>query len=205
MTPLEVVVLIVADDRARVEADLAAGRLCCPRCGVGVLGGWGCGRLREVRTREGVRRFVAAAGSLSRERVWGDACVLPEVCLAGRRFVVEVIGAAIVAKVAGEGHRPIAERLGVAKDTVRGWLRRFASRGEAIRAHFTRWVVSLDAELGPVLPAGSVLGMCLRRSRRPPGRGCCGSGQGRCGRSPAVCPVRFVEQHERPLPARAVS
>ena len=54
---MEDVVLIVADDRAVVEADLAAGRLLCPRCGVGVLGGWGCARLREVRTDAGVRRL----------------------------------------------------------------------------------------------------------------------------------------------------
>jgi hypothetical protein len=33
LTPLEVVVLIVSDDRAVVEADLAAGRLLCSRCG----------------------------------------------------------------------------------------------------------------------------------------------------------------------------
>lgn len=87
--------------------------------------------------------------------------LLPEVCLARRRFVVEVIGAAIAWKVQGEGHRRIAARLGVAADTVRGWLRRFALRGEAIRAHFTRWAVVLDAELGAVLPAGSVLGDVL--------------------------------------------
>jgi hypothetical protein len=34
-------------------------------------------------------------------------------------------------------------------------LRRFAERAGEIRAHFTRWVVALDPELGPVLPAGS--------------------------------------------------
>ncbi len=49
MTPSEVVVLIVSDDRAVVEADLAAGRLLCPRWRSGVLGGWGCSRLREGR------------------------------------------------------------------------------------------------------------------------------------------------------------
>ena len=32
--------VIVADDRAVVEADLAGGRLSCPCCRVGVLGGW---------------------------------------------------------------------------------------------------------------------------------------------------------------------
>ena len=66
-----------------------------------------------------------------------------------------MIGAAIEAKVAGEGHRRIAGRLGVHADTVRGWLRRFAERAERIRAHFTRWAVALDPELGAVLPAGS--------------------------------------------------
>ena len=66
-----------------------------------------------------------------------------------------MIGAAIEAKVAGLGHRRIAERLGVPKDTVRGWLRRFAARAGRVWAHFTRWAVALDPELGPVLPAGS--------------------------------------------------
>jgi hypothetical protein len=154
---LEVVVLIVADDRAVVGADLAAGRLLCPRCGVGVLGGWGCSRLREVRTREGVRRLRPRRGRCRDRGCRATHVLLPAVCLARRRFVVEVIGAAIVAKVAGEGHRTIALRLGVAKDTVRGWLRRFGLRSEAIRTHFTRWAVALDAELGPVWPAGSVL------------------------------------------------
>ena len=72
-----------------------------------------------------------------------------------------MIGAAIEARVAGEGHRPIARRLGVHADTVRGWLRRFAERAERIRAHFTRWAVALDAELGAVLPAGIAIADAL--------------------------------------------
>ena len=72
-----------------------------------------------------------------------------------------MIGAAIEAKVAGDGYRPIASRLGVHADTVRGWLRRFAGRAEGIRAHFTRWVVVLDPELGAVLPAGSEIADAL--------------------------------------------
>jgi hypothetical protein len=51
--------------------------------------------------------------------------------------------------------------LGVPVDTVRGWLRRFAARAELIRVHFTRWAVALDPELGPVLPAGSVIADAL--------------------------------------------
>ncbi|MDQ6774679.1 MAG: helix-turn-helix domain-containing protein [Actinomycetota bacterium] len=80
--------------------------------------------------------------------------LLPKVALLRRRDEVAVIGAAIEAKVAGEGHRPIAGRLGVPADTVRGWLRRFAERAGEVRAHFTRCAVALDPELGPVLPAG---------------------------------------------------
>ena len=81
--------------------------------------------------------------------------LLPDVALLRRQDEVAVIGAAIEAKVAGEGYRRIAARLGVHADTVRGWLRRFAERAELIRAHFTRWAVALDPELGAVLPAGS--------------------------------------------------
>jgi hypothetical protein len=81
--------------------------------------------------------------------------LLPDVVLCRRRDEVAVIGAAIEANVAGEGHRPVAGRLGVPLDTVRGWLRRFEERADRIRAHFTRWVVVLDPEIGPVLPAGS--------------------------------------------------
>jgi len=81
--------------------------------------------------------------------------LLPDVALLRRQDEVAVIGAAIEAKVAGEGYRPIARRLGVHADTVRGWLRRFIARADQVRAHFTRWALVLDPELGPVLPAGS--------------------------------------------------
>jgi Homeodomain-like domain len=85
----------------------------------------------------------------------GTHVLLPDMALLRRRDEVAVIGQAIEASVAGEGHRPIARRLGVPKDTVRGWLRRFAERAERVRAYFTRWAVMLDPELGAVLPAGS--------------------------------------------------
>jgi len=81
--------------------------------------------------------------------------LLPEVCLVRRRDAVAVIGAALAARAAGHGHRRIAERLGVPKDTVRGWLRRFARDAEAIRALFSQWAFALDVELGAVGPAGS--------------------------------------------------
>jgi transposase len=54
--------------------------------------------------------------------------LLADVALVRRRDEVSAIGEAIEAKAAREGHRPIARRLGVPADTVRGWLRRFAER-----------------------------------------------------------------------------
>ena len=87
--------------------------------------------------------------------------MLAEVCLLRRQDEVEVIGAAIEAHVAGEGYRPIAERLGLPVGTVRGWLRRFDERAEQVRALFTRCAVALDPELGSVLPAGSVVADAL--------------------------------------------
>jgi hypothetical protein len=83
--------------------------------------------------------------------------LLPDCVLLRRRDEVSVIGAAIEARVAGVGHRQIAEQLGVPKDTVRGWLRRFACRAEQVRGHFTRWALVLEVEFGPVLPAGSAV------------------------------------------------
>jgi hypothetical protein len=78
-----------------------------------------------------------------------------------RRDEAGVIGAAIQAGAAGWGHRPIAARLGVPKDTVRGWLRRFAGDAPGIRSHFSRWVFALDPELGRVEPAGGAFADAL--------------------------------------------
>jgi hypothetical protein len=46
--------------------------------------------------------------------------LLPEVVLLRCQDEIAVIGEAIEASVAGEGHRPIASRLGVPAGTVRG-------------------------------------------------------------------------------------
>jgi hypothetical protein len=81
--------------------------------------------------------------------------LLPDVALLRRQDEVAVIGEAIEAKVAGQGYRRVASRLGVHADTVRGWLRRFMERAGLVRAHFTRCAVALDPELGAVLLAGS--------------------------------------------------
>jgi Domain of unknown function (DUF6431) len=143
--------LIVCAEQALVEAELVGGRLGCPSCR-GELGPWGHGRQRVLRCLVGDRllrpRRARCRGCA------GTHVLLPDVALLRRRDEVAVIGAAIEAKVAGAGHRPIAGRLRVHADTVRGWLRRFAERADWVRAHFTRWAVALDPELGAVLPTG---------------------------------------------------
>lgn len=144
--------LIVCAEQARVEALLVGGRLGCPSCW-GVLGPWGHGRERVLRCSAGDRLLRPRRG-----RCRGCAAthvLLPEVALVRRQDEVSVIGAAIEAKVAGQGYRQVASRLGAHADTVRGWLRRFAERAALVRAHFTRCAAWLDLELGPVLPAGS--------------------------------------------------
>ncbi len=168
MTPLEVVVLIVSDDRAVVEADLAAGRLLCPRCRSGVLGGWGCSRLREVRTGGGMRRLRPRRGRCRERSCLATHVLLPEVCLARRRYVVEVIGAALVS-IGVEGYRRAGERLGVPGETVRDWRRRFGSLAELIGAHFLRWARALEASFDPSAGRGSpaadaieAIGVCTR-------------------------------------------
>jgi hypothetical protein len=145
-------VLIVGVDPAAVEADLVAGRLACPCCGVG-LRPWGQARERELRCRAGSQRRAPRRGMCAGCGV--THVLLPEDGLARRRDAVIDIGAALTAKASGSGHRPIAVRLGVPAATVRGWLRRFDTLAERVRAHFTRWAAALDPMFRPIEPAGS--------------------------------------------------
>jgi hypothetical protein len=179
VTPLEVVVLIVSDDRGVVEADLAAGRLVCPRCRAGVLGGWGCSRLREVRAGSGVRRLRPRRGRCRELSCRATHVLLPEVCFARRRYVAEVIGVALLS-AGREGYRRCGERLGVPGETVRDWRRRFGSLAELIVGHFLWWARALDASFDSPAAHGSLvadaieaIGVCtrvasLRLGRRSP-------------------------------------
>ena len=74
---------------------------------------------------------------------------------------VAVIGAALVAKSAGAGHRTIAAGNGRPASTVRGWLRRFGGRAEQLRVLFTGLLHALDASAGALLPTGSVFSDAL--------------------------------------------
>lgn len=67
-----------------------------------------------------------------------------------RADTAAVIGSALLAKAAGDGHRAVAARLDRPLSTVRGWLRRFGSRAEPVRSAFTALAVTLVVDA--VLP-----------------------------------------------------
>jgi hypothetical protein len=73
-----------------------------------------------------------------------------------RADVVTVIGAALAAKAAGAGVRTIAAGVGRPVDTVRGWLRCFAGRAEAVRLVFTALLVGVGVDPVPPAAMGSV-------------------------------------------------
>jgi hypothetical protein len=83
--------------------------------------------------------------------------LLPAWSVPRRRDGGEVIGAALLDKAGGAGHRTIAARLGRPPGTVRGWLRAFARRAEAIGRSARRWAYAIDATFTPARPAGSPL------------------------------------------------
>jgi hypothetical protein len=94
--------------------------------------------------------------------------LLPDRLLARRRYVAEVIGAALLS-AGREGYRRAGERLGVPGETVRDWRRRFRARSEQVTAHFLRWARALDGSLDPLVGRGSLaadaieaIGVCAR-------------------------------------------
>jgi hypothetical protein len=103
--------------------------------------------------------------------------LLPVTALLRRVDTAAVIVSALDAKAKrGLGFRRIAADLGRPGETVRGWLRRFAERVEAVRSTFAVWLRAVDPD--PVMPdpAGWVFRRC--------GDGDCG------GRGGSQGPVR---------------
>jgi hypothetical protein len=144
--------LTVETDPVAVEERLGSGGLACPGCAA-VLARWGHARGRQVRDIDGGLWIVPRRARCTGCRA--THVLLPVVLLVGRADSAVVIGAGLTAKATGAGHRLIAALLGRPPETVRGWLRRFASRVEAVRAVFTGWCRDLQPD--PVLPgpAGS--------------------------------------------------
>jgi hypothetical protein len=141
------VVLTVNGDAGVVERQLAGGVLGCRSCG-GVLGGWGYGRERRVRMLAGPDAVLVPRRARCRG-CGGTHVLLPAWCLSRRADAAAVIGAALVAAAAGGGYRAVARP----PVTVRGWLRRFRVRAEAVRVFFT--VLLAGTSPDPVMPAAA--------------------------------------------------
>jgi hypothetical protein len=141
-------VVTVEADLDGVERRLAAGELSCPSCG-GVLAGWGRARPRQLRGPHGLVELCPR-----RSRCTGCGVthvLLPVTALVRRADAAAVIVSALAAKAQrGLGFRRIAVDLARPAETVRGWLRRFAERAEAVRSVFTVWLAVVDAD--PVMP-----------------------------------------------------
>jgi hypothetical protein len=145
--------LAVADAPVEVEARLLDGLLRCPSCMDGVLGPWGFARERELRGPGGRqrRRFRRTRCRTCR----ATHVLVPTTTLLRRLDLVEVIGAALLARANGLGHRRIAAALGRPATTVRGWLRRFGRRAAELWALAAQLAHRYDADLGPIAPRGS--------------------------------------------------
>lgn len=143
------IVVTVEADQVRVESRLLAGQVGCPAC-PGALRPWGWARRRGVR---------GIAGMLRPRRARCPGCLvthvlLPVTVLARRAYAVEVIGAALLARAAGAGHRRIAPELGVPAATVRGWLRVMGTRLEPTR----QFLLQVAARAGVDRPVPKAMG-----------------------------------------------
>ena len=168
--------LTVGANEAEVERRLAGGEFECPLCG-GVLARWGHARSRVLRGLRGPTRVRPRRGRCG--GCGATHVLLPVFALLRRADLAEVIGAALAAKAMGKGVRPIAVATGRAAGTVRGWLRRFGSRAEAVRAFFTRLLVAVGVDPVPPAPglspfadaAAAVAGAAAAALSRWPGIG----------------------------------
>jgi hypothetical protein len=142
-------VLTVGKDAADVEELLSSGRLGCPGCG-GRLRGWGHARRRVVRDA-GAGRWQLRPRRARCAECGATHVLLPVSVLVRRADAAGVIGVALAGAAAGLGHRRVAERAGRPAATVRGWLRRFTARAQALRAAFTGVLCALDPD--PLLPS----------------------------------------------------
>jgi len=141
-------VMTVGVDRTAVETALCGGELRCPGPDCGRrLAPWGSARERAVR----------GAGRLVPRRAMCTGCgcthvLLPASVLLRRADAVTVIGAALLAKATGAGHRPIAALLRVPASTVRGWQRRIVAVAQRVLAVFAALAAQLGTDFAPPAP-----------------------------------------------------
>lgn len=132
---------------------MAAGQIRCPDCDR-MLRPWGWARTRLLR---GMGNTVVRVRPRRAMCCGCDAThvLMPVLALCRRADLVEVIGAALAAKALGSGASVIARSLRRPRDTVRGWLRRFAMHANAFRAMFTRTLVAVSPDPQTPAAAGS--------------------------------------------------
>lgn len=137
--------MTVGLDGAAVERALGGGQLRCPAVGCGGrLEPWGWARERAVRGAGWLRPRRSRCGGCR-----GTHVLLPASVLLRRADASTVIGAALLAKAGGAGHRRIAAVLGRPASTVRGWLRRIASVAERVLAVLAAVAAELGTEFVP--------------------------------------------------------
>jgi hypothetical protein len=87
--------------------------------------------------------------------------LLPASVLLRRADAVTVIGAALLAKAGGAGHRRVAVLVGVPASTVRGWLRRIIAVADRVLAVLAASAAEFGVDFAPpaqaVGPVGAVV------------------------------------------------
>jgi len=155
--------LVVGIGESAIEPALLAGRICCPDCGA-PLAPWGHAREREVRMRYGGRLLRPRRGHCG--RCDSTHVLLPATVVPRRRDCTQVIGQALFAAACGAGHRTIAAELDRPPGTVRGWLRAFGRRAEALARCGWRWAISLGDEVPCRWPDRSPVAYAVEALRR---------------------------------------
>ena len=140
-------------------------------CAVRAAAGWRRGDMPACGRSAVSAVFARAAAGVTPALV--THVLLAVSCVLRRADGADVIGAALRAKAAGVGHRPIAAVLGRPVSTVRGWLRAFAGNAETVRGLLTALLVQLDPLTAPlpvhpgvVADAVEVVGACAAAARR---------------------------------------
>ena len=146
--------LTVGVDRSAVEAVLCGGGLECPAPDCGRrLAPWGWSRQRGVRGAGRVAPRRGVCTGCGRTHV-----LLPASVLLRRADAVTVIGAALLAKTAGCGHRRVADLVGRPASTVRGWLRRIGRVADRVLGVLAAAAAQFGAEFVAPAPTGSPVG-----------------------------------------------
>jgi len=145
--------MTVGLDGAAVEDVLGSGLLRCPVVDCGEpLARWGWARGRVVRGAGRLRPRRARCRGCRRTQV-----LLPASVLLRRADAVTVIGAALLAKAGGAGHRRAAVLVGVPVSTVRGWLRRITAVADRVLAVLAASAAEFGVDfLPPAAAAGPV-------------------------------------------------